>query len=109
MVKSSATTAGEQFDVNSSVAPTTITYTLNWQVTVGTPPSTAGTEAFVTAQANATLLGPAGVALTTYSIFRLTGVIVHTSSASTVTVRGKNGAAGTITVGSGSYCAYYVL
>jgi hypothetical protein len=78
-------------------------------VTVGTAPSTAGTEAFVTAQANSVLLGPAGVALTTYSMFHLYGVIVHTASASTVTVRGKNGAAGTITVGSGSFCIYNVL
>lgn len=109
MVKSSATTTGGQFDVNVSVAPTAITYELEYVTAAGTAPSTGGTKVFVQAVAIATLLGPAATALTTYTLWRLRGVIVHTASAATVTVRGKAGAAGTLTVSQGSYCSYYVL
>jgi hypothetical protein len=109
MVKSSAATTGGQFDVLNGTAPTTITYELQYVTAAGTAPSTGGTKVFVTSVAGSTLLGPAATSLTTYTLWRLTGIIVHTSTASAVTIRGKAGAAGTLTVGSGSYCQYYAL
>lgn len=109
MVKSSTLTTGGQFDVLVATAPTTITYSLEYVTAAGTAPSTGGTKAFVTSVASATLLGPAAASLTTYTIWQLKGIVVHTSTASAVTVRGKAGAAGTLTVGSGSYCEYYTL
>jgi hypothetical protein len=108
MVKSDGTGLGAQIAVNSSVAPTTITYGLNWVTAAGTAPSTSGTHEFVQTITNATALGPT-VGLVDYTIWRLAGVIVHTASASTVTVQAKASGAGTITIGSGSYCQYYVL
>jgi hypothetical protein len=103
MVMASSTTTGGQFDVTSSVAPTTITYQLTWY-------TAAAATATNTATANSTALGPTTTApLTTYTIWTLQGIIVHTSSSSTVTVRAKAAASGTLTVGSGSYCDYYVL
>lgn len=109
MVKSSATTTGGQFDVLVATVPTTITYELEYVTAAGTAPSTGGTKVFVQVVAGSTLLGPAATSLTTYTLWRLSGIIVHTSTASAVTVRGKAGAAGTLTVGSGSYCTYYTL
>jgi hypothetical protein len=108
MVKSSATTLGTQVAVNSSVAPTTITYMLTWISAAGTAPSTGGTQAVVTTVANATALGPAA-GLTTYTLWALEGIIVHTSSASTVTVQAKASGVGTVTIGSGSNCQFYSL
>jgi hypothetical protein len=108
MVKSSATTLGAQFDVTASVAPTTITYWVQWISAAGTAPGTTGTWNHVTATANSTAIGPAA-GLTAYTIWTVEGIIVHTSSSSTVTIRGKASGVGTITVGSGSLCQYYVL
>jgi hypothetical protein len=105
MVKSSATTTGGQFDVLNGTAPTTITYELQYVTAAGTAPSTGGTKVFVTSVAGSTLLGPAATSLTTNTLWRLTGIIVHTSTASAVTIRGKAGAAGTLTVASGSFCS----
>jgi hypothetical protein len=109
MVKSSATTTGGQFDVNVATAPTTITYELEYVTGAGTAPSTGGTKVFVQANASATLLGPAGTSLTVYTLWKISGIIVHTSTASAVTIRGKAGAAGTLTVAAGSYCDYHSL
>jgi hypothetical protein len=108
MVKSSVTTIGAQVDVTASVAPTAITYELFYITAAGTPPSTAGTHSVIAATANSTALGTT-TGLTTYTIWRLEGIIVHTASASTVTIRAKASAAGTITIGSGSNCQYSVL
>jgi hypothetical protein len=73
----------------------------------GHPPSTAGTHSVIAATANSTALGTTA-GLTTYTIWRLEGIIVHTASASTVTIRAK-ASGGTITIGSGSNCQYSSL
>ncbi len=105
-VKSSTTTLGTQVDVQSSVAPSSSTYMLTWISAAGTPPSTAGTQNVVVATADSTALGPTA-GLTSYTIWRLEGVIQHTTSVSTVTIRAKASGAGTVTIAGGSYCTYY--
>lgn len=108
MIHQSAATLGTQVDVNVTTTPTTISYMYRWNTSVGTPPSTAGAEKVVTTNTNATALGDT-VGLTANTISHLSGVIVHTSTSTAVTVRGKASSAGTTTIVSGSYCSYYVL
>lgn len=104
-VKVSVGTIGAQLDVTASVAPTDIAYRVSYVTAAGTAPATAETGASVGVVANSTAVGPATGA-TTYTIWRVTGGILHTASASTVTIRAKASGVGTITIGAGSSCSY---